>query len=398
MRLTGRGWALVAAGAVSVQLGLGLGSLDLVRIGLVLLALVAAGAAAVLTGSRRGRQRTWTLTRRVLPTRLHPGSNAHVQTVLTGAGLRGVQLAESAAPQLSGAGAPRARVRRARGALTLDYQVHATARGRWPLGPLIATRTDPFAVVSRRGPVGEPTDVLVWPALHPLTVTGDVVIGEPARVALGVRSPAPDDSALREYHEGDDLRRVHWASTARRGQVMVRADEHSDMRAVDVLVERPHGAAALEWTLSVGASIALAALTAGHPVRLLGAGGPVEAYVHRRQGEHARAALLDPTVDSSTSRSPAQAAERLLSATHEVGAAGQVVVAVLGPAPESVRSALAVLPARATCWVMVRADGPTSTAAQATVHQLRLAGWRGVVVHTGEDPADAWRRLTEAAA
>ncbi|MBU4337035.1 MAG: DUF58 domain-containing protein [Actinobacteria bacterium] len=398
MRPTPRGWTLLGAGLVALQLGFAIGSPDLVRIGLVALGLVAAGTASVLVRSAQPGGRGWTVTRAVLPRRLHIGATAAVQTQLSGHGLRDVALAERAAPQLSGAGAPRARVRRSPGVLTLDYQLHATARGRWPLGPLIATRTDPFGVIRRRGPVGATTDVLVWPTITELTLTGDVVLGEPDRVALGVRSPSPDDTALRDYHEGDDLRRVHWASTARRGRVMVRADEHTGMRAVDVLLERPSSAAGLEWTLSVGASIALSALTAGHPVRLLGVADDIGGYVHPRHGDDARATLLDPTVDATTSRSPAVAGDRLVSAVNAIGHAGQVVVAVIGAVPGSARTVLAGLPAGASCWVLVRADGPTSTAAQATLHALRQTGWHGVVAHTGEDPAEAWRRLAESAA
>ncbi len=32
---------------------------------------------------------------------------------------------------------------------------------------------------------------------------------------------------MREYQEGDDLRRIHWASVARTGQLMIRQDEAS---------------------------------------------------------------------------------------------------------------------------------------------------------------------------
>ena len=46
------------------------------------------------------------------------------------------------------------------------------------------------------------------------------------------------DIATREYRYGDDLRRVHWRSTARRGELMVRRDEQPHQMQATVLVDR----------------------------------------------------------------------------------------------------------------------------------------------------------------
>ena len=57
------------------------------------------------------------------------------------------------------------------------------------------------------------------------------------------RPPGEDDVATREYRHGDDLRRVHWRSTARHGELMVRREEQPrQMRATVLLDTRADGA------------------------------------------------------------------------------------------------------------------------------------------------------------
>ncbi len=73
-----------------------------------------------------------------------------------------------------------------------------------------------------------------------------------------------DDIATREYRDGDDLRRVHWRSTAKRGELMVRREEQPrQMRATVLLDARARGhrgdgpASSFEWAVSAAASVAV---------------------------------------------------------------------------------------------------------------------------------------------
>lgn len=84
---------------------------------------------------------------------------------------------------------------------------------------------------------------------------------------------------------GDDLRRVHWKSTARTGELMVRREEQPwESRATVVLDTRAAGhrgdgpTASFEWAVSAAASIAVHLRQAGYKLRLVtGSGADVDA-------------------------------------------------------------------------------------------------------------------------
>jgi len=417
LRPTTRGWGLAFAGVAVMLVGVFLGAVDLVRIGSLALLLVVGAAIGVgMLAPGRGRHRL-SIMRSTTPNPVHAGEEAQVDVVITATDqaarvrLAGLRFAEQAATELSAGRPLRARVARSSQRVTVSYTVQAARRGRWPLGPLVVTRTDPFGVARTTATLGDPAEVVVWPAVVPLPTPSDVLVGEPDRVALGARTPSTDDASLRDYREGDDLRRVHWSSSARRGALMVRSDERAGMRPVSVLLDLPARATALEWTISLAASMALAMLDAGHPVRMVGgttADSPTDAttarrspvgFVHARTGPAVRAALLDRTVDLESPRTPEQADAELVGAAHlleTTDAGGEIVLAVLGPLGATARAALAHVADTAQGWAVVRAEGPhpaQQREAEHTVHALQRAGWRACVVVPGEDIVACWLRL-----
>ena len=408
-RPTVRGWALAGCGAALVVLGGLLGSLDLVRIGLAAVVLVVgAGAFVAWRSPARNRHRI-DVRRSVTPNPLHVGETAqvaiHVQAgdAAARARLAGLRFAEQASSELSGGRALRARVERTPSTVEVRYTVRAARRGRWTLGPLVVTRGDLFGVVRAPANVGSVAEVAVWPSIVALPAPSEALVGEPDRVALGARSPSTDDASLRDYREGDDLRRVHWRSSARRGSLLVRSDERAGMRPVTVLLDQPARPAAVEWSISLAASLAVAMLEAGHPVRLLGAGlgesGDVPAFLHAKSGPMARAALLDPLIDLVGPRTEPEAEQRLAVAVRMIQTSGKgddIVLAVLGPLTPGARTELARISDSAQGWALVRADSrqPGEAAAtENTLRALRRAGWHAARVSTGEPVIDCWMRL-----
>ena len=79
-----------------------------------------------------------------------------------------------------------------------------------------------------------------------------------------VATHGDDDVATREYRHGDDLRRIHWRTTARRGELTVRREEQPWQSRGAVLLDtrliahRGDGpASSLEWAISAAASISI---------------------------------------------------------------------------------------------------------------------------------------------
>ena len=85
------------------------------------------------------------------------------------------------------------------------------------------------------------------------------------------RSPAlagEDDVIPRGYRHGDDLRRVHWRSTARYGELMVRREEQPQRARCTVLLDTRRTAypgsgpgSAFEWAVSGAASVLASVLS-----------------------------------------------------------------------------------------------------------------------------------------
>jgi uncharacterized protein (DUF58 family) len=89
------------------------------------------------------------------------------------------------------------------------------------------------------------------------------------------RGNGPEYLGIREYRVGDSMRHVHWPSTARHGQVMVREFEREHTRrlaiVVDTVADSGEENTPLDSACSVAASVAFAALGRGQGVRLVAA-------------------------------------------------------------------------------------------------------------------------------
>ncbi|MCU1431863.1 MAG: hypothetical protein JWP95_968 [Actinotalea sp.] len=409
VRPTPRGVAMAGVGVLALASGALLGVRVLTQVGALLVVAVLAGVGWLVSEARSQQRGRLQLVRHVNPHPVTVGERAVVQVEVTSSGgarrLDRLQVAERAARELSGSMPLRARVQRSAGRLTLSYPVVPERRGRWAVGPLEVQRRDLFGVAQWRGPLGPPMLIAVRPVVRDLRITNRSASTDVDRAALGARTPAADDSSLRDYRQGDDLRRVHWRSSARRGELMVRQDERSGRRPSSVLLDIPQDPAAAEWSISMAASMALALVSAGHHVRLLGGDVlGVAADHHRPDADGAAAgALLDQTVDLTIPSNPGTRNTWLLTAVDTLSAqagGAELVFAVVGALDVDALSALARVGADGNGWVMVRTgrwghDDPPTADERRTLGGLQRSGWTACAVRPGEDVMDCWNRLLD---
>ena len=120
------------------------------------------------------------------------------------------------------------------------YRFPTDRRGRFEVGPLRVTVTDPFGLVQRTRFVLGTEEVIVYPRVRdvmPPPETGGLDLDrEQPRVRSRIE-PSGEFHTLREYAPGDDLRHVHWRSTARRGQLMMRQNEARRRTPVLVMLD-----------------------------------------------------------------------------------------------------------------------------------------------------------------
>jgi hypothetical protein len=278
--LTTRGRAFLAAGITATVCAIFLGYDELVRVG-ALLVLVPLATAWFLGRSRYRLGLVRTLT----PSQVTAGQQARVTIDLTNDGRMptGLLLLEDQIPYVLGT-RPRFVVDRMgpRWRRQIGYVVRSDVRGKFTIGPMKVRLSDPFGMVELDRTFQTRSSLVVTPRVIPLppvplsgawTGSGD---NRPRAFASG----SAEDVTVREYRRGDDLRRVHWRSSAHAGELMVRREEQPwQSRATLFLDNRKiahtgsGAASSLEHAVVVAASIGVHLVQRGFNVRLVTAAG-----------------------------------------------------------------------------------------------------------------------------
>ncbi|MBZ5733337.1 DUF58 domain-containing protein [Nocardioides sp. TRM66260-LWL] len=376
--LTFRGRAFVAAGVTALACAIVLDQTTLQRAALLglLLPLV---AAVVLARS----QYRLALGRVLAPGSVPVGQRAEVTLTVTNEGRTpsGVLRLEEQVPYALGArprfvldGVGRGWRRQVR------YEVRCEQRGRYVLGPMRVLVGDPFGLVALRREFTSTATLLVTPKVVELPAaplpTGWSGSGDqrPRPAAVG----SAEDLTVRGYRIGDDLRRVHWRSSARAGELMVRQEEQPWQARATVLLDDRAAAHAgsrsgLEAAVSAAASVGLHLARRGYEVRLLtttDAGRPADP----RPTTPARLLERLAEVEASlVTRLPADLADRV---------EGDLLVAVLGSLGEADVPLLArARRTAATCLALRLGDDGALLAG---------AGWRQAGFSSEADLPAAW--------
>ncbi|GAA5188716.1 hypothetical protein GCM10023322_40010 [Rugosimonospora acidiphila] len=270
MRITRRGIGVLIAGVLLLVGGDGFGYPELAAVG-------AAGVLAVVLSLVAGLLRPRLEVRRqVEPERVMRGDPCQVTlTVTNGRSWGALTVVGEDACGESAVPIPPVRLRPGRGT-SVTYPVPTRRRGVVQLGPMRVGRRDPFGLARAQRPYGDPAQVWVYPYLHPVTTVPSGSSRNPDGLSERVPHGSSTFDSLREYVPGDDLRHVHWRTSARIGELMVRERvDTSRPRLVVLLDDRQvvHRGDTFEDACEAAASLINAAIRSELAVHLLTTSG-----------------------------------------------------------------------------------------------------------------------------
>jgi uncharacterized protein (DUF58 family) len=407
---TRRGWAAVGAGVGFWIAARFIGSDDLHMVGVGVLALPFLAALFVQWNRVR-----LTVHRHLSAVRVYPGTRVSVSLKVENHGTSTAPflLIEDTLPSSLGrsarvvvTGVPPG------GNQTVSYGLLTRQRGRYTLGPLSTRITDPFGLAEVRMQTALRNELIVYPEVENLDPWSLAIHGAGAGEST-VRQlfrTASEFYTMREYVTGDDLRRLHWPSVARTGQLMIRQDETTRRSVATVFFDNRNsalgaaGSPGFERGVSVAATLGRLLIQAGFAAHLGTVDAPVEQVTEN--------ALLERLAALGSLRGKGMG--EILAGLRESSPGDTSLVFVSSPPlpgeiPGLIRTGtafgrkLAVLiyptdPAGLPPDPAAELQGRASTAR----HSLQHAGWEVYVLAPEERLAAAWqhrrqlRRLQEA--
>jgi uncharacterized protein (DUF58 family) len=370
--LTPLGWGTAIAAVALYAAGWWLGYPEPAALSVAGLAAV---AGAVLWTLPRPRLEVG---REIAPLKVARGEPAVGVLHVTNAG-RGIR-AGLVASDAAGATAVEVAVPRLRsgGRRTVTYRLPTDRRGEIQVGPLRLIRSDPLNLARRVREYGRPQTLLVRPRTTSLPLL-------PSGRAHHLEGPTTDRApagtvtfhALREYVIGDDLRHIHWKSSARTGTLMVRQLVDASLPNTTIVIEARPGLYSdpddFELAVDAAASVAVGACRANFPVRILTGSGPV---AETRGGPDDVDAVLDRLARVALAEGP----DSTVDVVRRVRAGGSLVVVTAGGADLSRIPAVRNRFDRVVC-LRVRPEGPAPGLPGVTLIDVGdldelAAGWR----------------------
>jgi uncharacterized protein (DUF58 family) len=350
--LTRQGW-LVALGAVALVVGgRVLGRSELFALGLAAAVLLV--VATLLVGAAR---LDLEVGRAVHPLRVQVGTPTRVELTIRNrrdtttpvlrlrdavTGTRGADLRV----------APLSRAERAIAA----YRLPTDRRGLVQVGPLDVVVEDPFGVARLATTAAPEVTVIVYPRIDPIqplpyTTGHDPLAG--ARQPNSLGRTGEDFYALRPYAVGDDLRRVHWPSSARHDELLVRQNELPWQGRTTILLDvrkSAHAGESLEVAVSAAASVVAATARRHDLIRLMTTGGSDSDFAPGT--DHVEAIMEHLAVVPAAHSGSLRRSVELLGRRSTGGA----LVVVLADVPEDDLRAVATLRGRYGSLTIVHVD------------------------------------------
>lgn len=376
-----RGWALTGAGVALLMLWYSFGDSELLLAAIFAFFLQGAGVIYVRT-----RRPQLDIGRRLGSATVHDGDTTTVTLLINNESKRsaGYLTINDTINSLGTATFECARLAGG-GITTATYRVTCRPRGVYRVGPTEVRNGDPFGLAQLRIGTGPVDRIVVYPAIESLSGFPIVRGQDPAMQASRpehARRGGEDFYTLREYQRGDDLRRVHWPSSARTDELMIRQLETPWQSRALVLLDIRSGsyesAAAFEKAVSGAATVVTHLVSAGFDADLwAGDAEPIDASRYGSAMERLAMVKPDSGIDI----------EAVASRIRQKGGGGALVI-VTGLADRPLLSVQQLLARDYPTTVLMSASDSTS---QTLVGFHRL-GVTTVSITPDETWAKAWMK------
>jgi len=273
--LTRQGWLVVGGAVLLLAGGRFFGLVELFALGVVAGVLVL-GSALLVAASRLELE----VGRLVHPARVHVGTTSRVELTLRNRRAGGTPVLRLRDPVSGTRGADLLVPPLGRGERSVAaYRLPTDRRGLIEIGPLEVIVGDPFGLTQLATVAAPRVELTVYPHVDvieplPYTTGHDPLAGAKQPNTLG-RS-GEDFYALRPYTVGDDLRRVHWPSSARHDELLVRQNELPWQGRTTLLLDvrkTAHSPESMEIAVSAAASIVAATARRNDLLRLVTTAG-----------------------------------------------------------------------------------------------------------------------------
>lgn len=286
------------------------------------------------------------------------------------------------------------------GAHQISYSLVPRVRGRFSIGPVKIEVADPFALTKRRIPASGSDWLVVTPRVERLSGSPEHPrgSGSGATSSRHLFTSGDEFFAIRGYQTGDDLRRIHWPSVARTGELMIRQDESARHAAATVLLDTrrralgPSRSPGFERAVSAAASVGVLLYDSGFTLSLMTSDRPPSVT--------ARDAFLECLAGVEDSAAPSSGLHRLrpsaeapstLAMITEVPDAYGIAAMTRAGAPFGSRIAVLIHPVDPASCALGVAERMSDRASVARL-SLARAGWEVFVISPGTGLRDVWAR------
>jgi uncharacterized protein (DUF58 family) len=260
---------------------------------------------------------------------------------------------------------------------------------------------DTFGLVEINRSFSTTSTLVVTPKIYalPRAAAPTSWLGEGDGGMRTISATGEDDAAPRAYQDGDGLRRVHWRSTARYGELMVRREEHQWRNSASVFLDTRRSAhsgtgpsATFEFAVSAAASIGAHLTEEGFRARLVTDAGEIAPS----------GTFSDTLLDMLAVITPSHGGS-IRKGTGELAGGGGQLIAVVGRMSADDAAQLAgtrrgnapgmALVLAVSAWAASTDRHGLPADAARTAQILTASGWRVAVVAAPSQLTVAWQQL-----